>query len=188
MHEAPFHSGIQTKIFLSETHFSHHVYQSGTNFKIAYRGCDVPFPNTVGNKVCDTENNVTSCNFDGGDCCPISVDYPELEVFLGDDSKTCHAGYFFTPLCLYDEGDCDFLREKWPNCPPLNQLVLDDAGAPIVLGNGVCDQGKENIKEYMNDDCGWVFDDCRSRRDRNVKRISQYPNCPLDEMFRIGDG
>lgn len=157
-------------------------------FNIGYPGCFVSKPSEVGDTVCHPENDLPECKYDGGDCCEISVNHKELVSYLGDESKTCHAGHFFTARCLYDNGDCDAIREDYPNCPDVEKLLLDDSGLPIALGTGVCDQGKEDLKDYMNDECGWVFGDCEELKAKADKRLQQYPTCSFPDMWRIGDG
>lgn len=83
-------------------------FSLGFEFNIGYPGCTAPEPETVGDNECNKENDVQSCKFDGGDCCPIKTDttltaYSDL---LGDGN--CHAGFFFTEKCIYDNGDCKF--------------------------------------------------------------------------------
>ena len=96
----------------------------GIEFNIAYPGCSVSNPETVGNDYCDSENNIRPCKFDGGDCCPVIDDTKHL-----GDGK-CHAGHFFTEQCEYDSGDCDQLREDYPNCPDLQEFLEDKNGSP----------------------------------------------------------
>ncbi len=161
----------------------------GIEFNIGYPGCFVSNPASVGDTVCNQENNVPACKYDGGDCCEISVNHPDLsKQFLGDDAKSCHAGHFYTAKCLYDNGDCDAIREQYPNCPDVEKLILDANGNPIVLGDGKCDATKVSLKDYMNEECGWVFGDCFEFKLQADKRQQQFPQCSLPELFRLGDG
>jgi hypothetical protein len=151
------------------------------DFNIAYPICDTSEPESVGNGVCDEENNKKECSYDGGDCCEKKGD-----LSLGDN--ICHAGHFNTAKCLYDSGDCDVPRNAYPSCPDYAENVVDDQGNPIEIGNERCDQGKENIDAYMNDDCGWVFGDCKELREKNIEKKNEYPNCDVSQHFRIEDG
>ncbi len=117
-----------------------------------------------------------------GDCCSMKE-----ELVFGDGF--CHAGLLNTAKCLYDSGDCDKLRQKYPNCQDYEEDITDEEGHPIVIGNGICDSGKKNIKAYMNEECGWVFGDCNDMKQKDIEMRAKYPHCSgVTEFFRIGDG
>ena len=69
----------------------------------------------------------------------------------------------------------------------MNRPVFDEQGKPIIIGNGVCDQDKEDIREYMTQECGWVFGDCVELKEKADKRKIEFPDCSYDDMFRIGN-
>ncbi len=84
----------------------------------------------------------------------------------------------------------DELRRQFPLCPDYDEEdIVDENGQPIVIGNGVCEHGKEYIDSYMNEDCGWVFGDCKDVRERDLALRAKYPDCKgIDNFFKIGDG
>ena len=84
----------------------------------------------------------------------------------------------------------DELRRRFPLCADYEgKDIVDDQGQPIVIGNGVCDNGKEYIQTYMSEDCGWVFGDCTDVRERDLMLQAKYPDCKgIDAFFKIGDG
>ena len=47
---------------------------SGTDGTYGTDGNECPYPTWQGDGYCDDENNVESCDFDGGDCCLDSDD------------------------------------------------------------------------------------------------------------------
>ena len=69
------------------------------DFNIAYPSCNAVTPEKVGDGTCEAQYNIDQCGFDGGDCCPVKGD-----KHMGDG--ICHAGFFNTAACLYDNGDC----------------------------------------------------------------------------------
>ncbi len=121
-------------------------------------------------------------SFPPSDCCEKKGD-----SYLGDG--ICHAGFFHTDRCLFDGGDCEEVKRDFPNCPDYPVDVTTADGQPIEIGNGVCDHGKENIREYMNEECGWVFGDCVQVRQRAIEMEAKYPDCyGVTDYWKIGDG
>ena len=153
------------------------------DYNIAYPTCDAVIPEEVGDGICQEVHNVRACGYDGGDCCPVKGD-----EHLGDG--VCHGGWFNTANCLYDNGDCDYLRKAFPRFVDYTaHISTDDKGTPVVLGDGLCDRTKFDIAQYMNEACGWVFGDCLDVRERDLIQREKYPNCKgIRDFFRIGDG
>lgn len=152
------------------------------SFNIEYPTCVASEPSEVGDGNCQKEYNNLECKYDGGDCCE-----KQNDGNLGDG--VCHAGFYHTAQCLYDSGDCDDLRKKFPLCPDFPQEVTDEDGKPIVIGNGECrEKNKQDLKAYMNEECGWVFGDCQDVREFDLEKRAKYPNCNVTDYFRIGNG
>jgi hypothetical protein len=154
-----------------------------SDYNLAYPTCNALIPKKVADGTCDEENDIEECGYDGGDCCQAKG-----SDYLGDG--ICHAGMFNSPRCLFDSGDCDQIRQEYSDCPfDFFDVVTDDDGKPIEIGNGKCDQGKHNIKAYMNEECGWVFGDCKDLGDKHKELKEFYTDCDSSlEFFRIGDG
>ena len=136
------------------------------NFREAYPTYSTLTPNLVGNGECQIDLNSQACGFDGGDCCPVRE-----SPYWGDE--ICHAGLFDSIECMYDQGDCDDdLRKKYPSCPAYfgTNITGNDGFSPVELGNGICDEEKQYMIEYMTVECGWVFGDCSGKGDINFAK------------------
>lgn len=141
-----------------------------------------------------------------GDCCPFTNDDP----YLNDDD--CHAGFYNTKACRYDNGSCDkfIYQEKSQFCPDVFRNVTKN-GTPVVIGDGICDF----VPEYMNEECNWEYGDClECPVERNTAHKlgdgkcdaalntagchfdnkdctefnHKYPNCTVEYPYLIGDG
>ena len=157
------------------------------SYNIAYPTCNALSPSEVGDGVCQEEHNHKACGFDGGDCCPVKD-----SIHLGDG--VCHGGWFNTATCLYDYGDCDEVRKEFPSCPDYEHFSSDkDRSFNMTLNafeihNGICDNDKQYMQQYFNEECGWVFGDCLNVRERDLELRVKYPKCGVTDYFRIGDG
>ncbi|CAG9324295.1 unnamed protein product [Blepharisma stoltei] len=128
-----------------------------------FDGCD---PQNLGNGICDTSCNTTSCGFDWGDC-------------------TCSPGCFNSML---GDGNCDEECDNW-NCDLDNHDCgqCADGCFPTMLGNGICDSA------CNNEDCLFDYKDCQCAENCkwtdyglclpecmiancNYDKIDQYPN------------
>ena len=58
----------------------------------------------------------------------------------------------------------DDLRRQYPLCSDYDgEDIVNDQGEPIVIGNGVCNDGKEYIEMYMNENCYMIFENKTSK-------------------------
>ena len=135
-------------------------FENCTDTDDANEEISCPFSASVGNGVCNPENNHAICNYDGGDCCPNAglikndqcdyVNYNHVCQFDGGDC--CYKRYFSSDhsdmmhigdgtctkfhnheMCNYDMGDCCF-----------NSRIAD----------GICDDTNNNrICHYDGGDC-----------------------------------
>ena len=152
------------------------------DFNIAYPSCYAVTPERVNDGVCHDAYNNEECGYDGGDCCP-ERDSEQLK------DGFCHAGVFNTAACLYDYGDCDDLRTKFPFCKEYDgEPITDENNLPIVIGNGICDHSKEYISQYMTAQCGWVFGDCTSIDQIGESNRAKYNDCKATDLWKIGNG
>ena len=98
-----------------------------------YNDCTDGNLNYIGDGWCDSDNNIESCSYDGGDCCPCS----------------CRNGIYFecgiNGFDCVDEGCLDpVIEAQFPDC----------AGSLLKLANGECD------RENNTPDCGYDGGDC----------------------------
>ena len=91
------------------------------------------FPIYQGDGICDTDNNVAGCDWDGGDCCGPSNDYR----YCGDDCE-----------CL----DCTFEHPS-DECV---DMITGSCGVQQFMGDGFCDDDNNNAG------CDWDGGDCCS--------------------------
>jgi hypothetical protein len=163
-------------------------------------------PQSVGNGICDDEQNTKDCGWDGSDC--IDVDsiitlFPNcLNLWdrigeVGDDY--CDEGANIAQ-CGFDGGDC--LLEPELNCEVdrpnwvgtfVNKYIyascvlvciIPDADSIMILfllwkGDGYCDDWPYNSKA-----CKFDGGDCTSQ---NNALKNKYPNCLWDDVGMIGD-
>ena len=88
----------------------------GPNCDYYLPGCDVPYPQWIGNGYCDGEPyNSEECELDGGDCCASGYFGTNCDLYLPDCNATvpqwvgdgyCDYGDFNTEECEWDGGDC----------------------------------------------------------------------------------
>ena len=130
--------------------------------------CTVKDPWSIGNEECDRgENDVESCNYDGGDCGPPNKeDYPECQAvdfeLLGNGQ--CDGGIYNTKECNFDRGDC----EEWNKLRSEGRYEYCLAPEPHRIGDGKC----EKDHAYDNLFCGWDGGDCK-----NKTFEERFPNC-----------
>lgn len=158
-------------------------------FDLAYPDCNATRPKEVGDGICQPELNHDSCGWDGGDCCPWlnETNKETYEEFYGDEK--CHA-IFNTAECLYDKGDCLSFNMEYANftVPETTTHFEIDNALPTVLGDGNCSLAEEYMIEYMNEESGWAFGDCKGKVNLNNTRQNEYPHCRQQDLFKIGNG
>jgi len=135
-----------------------------------YPLCAVDDFSSLGNDICNGENNNKDCGFDNGDCVSDNKEkermYPGCGVdniaWIGDG--ICNGGIYFTPECEYDGGDCKL-------CAVENMRLI---------GNNICDKGQYNTKG-----CSYDGGDCI---EYNLEKQEQYFSCAVENIGWIGDG
>eukprot|EP00752_Nemacystus_decipiens_P004376 g3999.t1 len=104
----------------------------------------------VGNGICQPENNIEACSFDGGDCCSCDCVEPLIECGPGDDAcadpiwscidspnqagqgfRTYGNEYCPNNLSVGDLGDCDYFGGRTCDC-----TCVDGAGSLCGTGAG----------------------------------------------------
>ncbi|CAN0187294.1 unnamed protein product, partial [Ectocarpus fasciculatus] len=112
--------------------------------------------------VCDSSNNIASCLYDGGDCCPSTCVSTAGLCICDEVNNNAECGYdggdccpstcvvSSTNYCPEDNSECvnpfadDFGYQDFENC----------TGYPPSMGNGLC------IEENNNAECGYDGGDC----------------------------
>ena len=115
-----------------------------------------PCPNqsSIGNGLCNSENNNAICNYDGGDCCP--------NIDLIGNEQCDYVNY--NHVCLFDGGDCCY-RYSWETeigngqCNDIHNLEMcsydqGDCCFNSKIGDGICDDTNNNrVCHYDGGDC-----------------------------------
>ncbi|CAM9857794.1 unnamed protein product, partial [Ectocarpus fasciculatus] len=88
----------------------------------------------IGDGICNPENNIEECRYDGGDCCPC------------DCSSSKHQCGSYGYNCKDHQSDC-----KYPDCH-------DKGGIVERIGDGACDDGPDGNNNIL--ECGYDGGDC----------------------------
>ena len=137
-------------------------------------------PESMGNRICNDENNIEACFFDGGDCCGsyVFTDYCTVCQCLSDGglsvaNGTCSNQYWVADYfcddgnnnegCNYDGGDCceSWFGDVWGFAEFCNECLCHSTGVngtcleyQIWFGDGYCDD------VINNQECNYDGGDC----------------------------
>ena len=120
-----------------------------------------PCPNTtsIGNGLCNPENNIPICNFDGGDCCP------NADLIGNDECDYVN----YNHVCHFDSGDCCY--QDLQVMGHYDHILGDDKCSFILnlemcnydqgdccdhsrIADGICDETNNNrICHFDGGDC-----------------------------------
>jgi len=169
-------------------------------FQCTCKGCACPKeedgkkkcsdPHLKGDGYCDDENNVESCEYDGGDCCH-TPGKENLQQFIYCDACECRdPNGKASPLkcrlpkyqgddhcddgnnkasCDWDGGDCcgpDVNTKYCTDCLCLDPEYKGSRCIAKHMGDGFCDDANNNIK------CSWDKGDCC-----NAHHVGQFRYC-----------
>ena len=136
-----------------------------------------PYRYWLNDNECDLPNNVTECDYDGGDCLldnpsEVTCDLPKLVGNGVCNQQLNHEGCEFDggdcidPGCLYaSKNDYCYGPANWPSCDyDYGDCIWVNAGCPEEngVGDGICHNGN-NVEHcgFDGGDCeGHVQDQC----------------------------
>jgi len=164
----PGYPGVYAKVADPQGFIAHTIeYLGYPDDGFDYSDCAVTDLSTIGNYVCDVNNNITECNNDGADCnvCPYpddGFDYGDCNIgscFIGDGVCQDFSSIY---TCNFDGGDCND-RCAFPADDGFNytECIVD---FPCFVGDGYCD----TISEYSTSSCNNDGGDCASLRFTSV--------------------
>ena len=129
---------------------------------------------TIGDSVCEDENNNARCSFDGGDCCMANLDKTscsECKCKSEDDVVNPHlvCQNYSTigdgichdennnVICQYDAGDCCLPNVNMTaciKCQCIQEIDFDPCPGHDLIADGQCNKINDNlICSYDGDDC-----------------------------------
>lgn len=149
-----------------------YIYGSVAQFD----GCTNGTVADVGNGRCDITNNIPSCGFDGGDCCPCTCD---LDLACADSDFDC-----LYPDCgnLLSTSEAATCFEAWKSdgfCDEQNNNPSCDYD-----GGDCCQCSCLDSPSYF---CGSNGFSCRDPACFDPVVVAEFPDCTGDWML-IGDG
>ena len=110
---------------------------------------------SVSNGLCNPENNVLTCNYDGGDCCP--------NADLIGNGQCDFVNY--NHICQFDGGDCCFENHDYhhvianDHCTYFHNLEMcnydkEDCCNSSSIADGICDDVNNNrLCHFDGGDC-----------------------------------